>query len=60
MANLKITLVRGFAGKTEVQKANAQSLGLRKIGQSVIREDTPVYRGMIDKIRHMVTVEEAD
>ncbi|NEG96445.1 50S ribosomal protein L30 [Bifidobacterium primatium] len=60
MANLKITLIRGFAGKTAVQKANAQSLGLRKIGQTVIREDTPVYRGMIDKIRHMVTVEEAD
>ncbi|KAA8831096.1 MULTISPECIES: 50S ribosomal protein L30 [Bifidobacterium] len=60
MANLKITLVRGFANKTEVQKVNAKSLGLHKIGQSVIREDTPVYRGMINKIRHMVTVEEAD
>lgn len=60
MANLKITLIRGFAGKTDVQKANALSLGLHKIGQSVVREDTPVYRGMVAKIRHMVTVEEVD
>ena len=60
MANLKVTLIRGFAGKTDVQKETAKSLGLRKIGQSVIREDNPVYRGMIAKINHMVTVEEAD
>ncbi|MBT1166132.1 50S ribosomal protein L30 [Bifidobacterium simiarum] len=60
MANLKVTLIRGFAGKTEAQKETAKSLGLRKIGQSVIREDNPVYRGMIAKINHMVTVEEAD
>ena len=60
MANIKSTLVRGFAGKTQEQKDNARSLGLRKIGQSVIREDNPVYRGMVNKIRHMVTVEEAD
>ncbi|OZG50310.1 50S ribosomal protein L30 [Bombiscardovia coagulans] len=57
---LKVTLVRGFANQTQRQKVNAQSLGLRKIGQSVVIDDTPVYRGMIDKVRHLVTVEEAD
>ncbi|MBW3087957.1 50S ribosomal protein L30 [Bifidobacterium sp. 82T24] len=60
MANIKITLNRGFVGKTEAQKETAKSLGLHKIGQSVVREDNPVYRGMVAKIRHMVTVEEAD
>ena len=42
------------------QRATAKSLGLRKIGQSVIREDNSVTRGMILTVRHLVTVEEAD
>ncbi|RBP99408.1 50S ribosomal protein L30 [Bifidobacterium xylocopae] len=58
--HLKVTLVKGFANQTERQKVNARSLNLRKIGQSVVIDDTPVYRGMIDKVRHLVTVEEAD
>ena len=55
MANLKITLHHGLVNRTP-----AQSLGLRKIGQSVIREDNSVTRGMILTVRHLVTVEEAD
>jgi len=58
MANLKITLHHGLV--TPKQRATAQSLGLRKIGQSVIREDNSVTRGMILTVRHLVTVEEAD
>lgn len=55
---IKITLVKGLVGSTERQKVNVHSLGLHKIGQSVIREDTPVYRGMANRVRHLVTVEE--
>lgn len=57
---LKITLKKGLVGSTQVQKDNVHSLGLRKINQTVIREDTPVYRGMANKVRHLVTVEEID
>lgn len=57
---LKITLKKGLVGSTQVQKDNVHSLGLHKIHQTVIREDTPVYRGMANKVRHLVTVEEID
>ncbi|WP_018143432.1 50S ribosomal protein L30 [Alloscardovia criceti] len=57
---LKITLKKGLVGATQVQKDNVHSLGLRKINQSVVRDDTPVYRGMANKVRHLVTVEEID
>lgn len=60
MANLKITLHHGLVNRTPVQRATVKSLGLRKIGQSVIREDTPSTRGMILAVRHLVTVEEVD
>ncbi len=55
---LKITLVRSTIGRLANQKANARALGLRHPNQSVIRSDTPVIRGMINKIRHLVKVEE--
>lgn len=58
--HIKITLTKGLVHTTARQKENVKSLGLHKIGQSVIREDTPVYRGMANKVRHLVTVEEAD
>lgn len=58
--HIKITLTKGLVHSTEQQKENVKSLGLHKIGQSVVREDTPVYRGMANKVRHLVTVEEAD
>ncbi len=57
---LKITLKKGLAGSTQVQKDNVHSLGLHKIHQTVVRDDTPVYRGMANKVRHLVTVEEID
>jgi large subunit ribosomal protein L30 len=55
---LKITLVRSLVGHLSPQKANATALGLRKPNQSVVHADTPVIRGMINKIRHLVVVEE--
>ncbi|NEG69640.1 50S ribosomal protein L30 [Bifidobacterium choloepi] len=60
MAKLKITLVHGVCGANPKQRATVQSLALRKIGQSTVREDTKAVRGMIDVVRHLVTVEEVD
>lgn len=60
MANLKITLKRGLVHKTPKQRATIQTLGLHKIGQSVVREDNPTTRGLIAVVRHMVEVEEAE
>ncbi|UOQ49439.1 50S ribosomal protein L30 [Gracilibacillus caseinilyticus] len=55
---LEITLKRSVIGRSEVQKATVQTLGLKKIHQSVVREDTPVVRGMITKVSHLVDVKE--
>ena len=59
MSSVKITLVRGLAGCTEDQRATVHSLGLRKIRQSVVREDKPDVRGMVKKVLHLVKVEDA-
>jgi len=56
---LKITLVRGLVGTTKDQRATVRSLGLRKIRQSVVREDRPEVLGAVRKVLHLVKVEEA-
>lgn len=58
MGRLKITLRRGLAGTTQDQRATVRSLGLRKIRQSVVREDRPEVRGMVRKVLHLIDVEE--
>lgn len=58
MGNLKITLVRSIIKSKKGQKATVEALGLRKIGHSVTQKDNPQIRGMIDKIAHLVEVEE--
>lgn len=55
---LEITLKRSVIGRTETQKQTVQALGLKKIHQSVVREDTPSVRGMVNKVSHLVTVKE--
>ena len=55
---LLVTQVRSTIGVKANQRATLKSLGLRKIRQSVEREDTPQIRGMIHTVRHLVTVEE--
>lgn len=55
---LLITLVKSPIGYDKRQKGTVKALGLRKINQSVTQDDTPVIRGMIAKISHMVRVEE--
>ncbi|WP_182354914.1 50S ribosomal protein L30 [Flaviflexus huanghaiensis] len=56
---LKITQTKSTIGGTKKQRDTMLSLGLRKIGQSVEREDRPEVRGMIKVVSHLVTVEEA-
>lgn len=56
---LKVTQVRSGIGGTHRQRETLRSLGLRKIRQSVVREDSPTVRGMIATVAHLVTVEEA-
>ena len=55
---LKITQVRSTIGARWKQRESMRTLGLRKIRQSVIREDNPQTRGLIKTVHHLVTVEE--
>jgi large subunit ribosomal protein L30 len=55
---LRITLVRSTIGRPEDQKNSVKSLGLRKVNQTVIRNDDPSIRGICNKISHLVSVEE--
>ncbi|MGV0626155.1 50S ribosomal protein L30 [Mycolicibacter minnesotensis] len=60
MANLKITQVHGIIGARWKQRESLRTLGLRKIRQSVVREDNPQTRGLIRVVNHLVHVEEAE
>ncbi|WP_067729250.1 50S ribosomal protein L30 [Oceanobacillus damuensis] len=55
---LEITLTRSVIGGTAVQKKTVEALGLKKIRQSVVREDTPAVRGMVNRVSHLLTVKE--
>lgn len=55
---LEITLTRSVIGSKIGQKRTVQTLGLKKIRQSVVREDTDAVRGMVNKVSHLVTVKE--
>lgn len=58
MAMLKITQVRSRIGSNKRQKATLDTLGLRKMNQSVEREETPSVLGLIQAVSHLVKVEE--
>lgn len=55
-----MTQLRSTIGCKQNQRETMRSLGLRKIRQSVVREDSPQVRGMIATVRHLVTVEEVE
>lgn len=55
---LKITQRKGKVATKPKQRESLRSLGLKRIGHSVVREDTPVVRGQINAVRHLVEVEE--
>ena len=55
---LRITLTKSSIGYSERQKRTVRALGLRRMHQTVEQRDTPVIRGMIAKVKHLVTVDE--
>ena len=55
---LKITQIRSTIGRIKKQKEIIKALGIRKLYQSVMHEDTPQMRGMIEKVKHLIEVEE--
>jgi large subunit ribosomal protein L30 len=55
---LRITLTKSPIGYSERQKRTVWALGLRRMNQTVEQRDTPVIRGMIAKVQHLVTVDE--
>ena len=58
MAKVKITQVKSKNGATQRQIANLVSLGIHRLHQTVEVELTPVTKGMIEKVQHLVNVEE--
>jgi large subunit ribosomal protein L30 len=52
--------VRSEIGGTQPQRATLRGLGLKRIGDTVVKEDRPEIRGMIRAVTHLVTVEEVD
>jgi large subunit ribosomal protein L30 len=57
-ARIKVTLVKSTIGFNRTQARTVEGLGLRRIRHSVELADTPATRGMIHKVRHLVTVQE--
>lgn len=58
MAKLQITLVRSLIGRPETQRSTVQALGLRKLNQSVVHNDNPAIRGMVNQVGHLLKVTE--
>ena len=59
MAKIKVTKQKSAINRTKRQKLTLEALGLNKIGQTVEHYDTPNILGMINKVKHLVSVEEA-
>ena len=60
MAKLKVTLIHSASGHSPNQRATIRGLGLRKRHQSVVLEENPSVRGMIDTVAHLVEVERVE
>ncbi len=58
-SQIRVTLVRSLLGRPEKQRRVAKALGLTKSNQTVLHYDTPIIRGMVNKISHLLTVEVA-
>ncbi len=58
MANLRVTLVKSVIGSKKDQIATVEALGLKKIRDTKEHADNPQIRGMINKVKHLVKVEE--
>jgi len=60
LAKLQVTLVRSLIGRPETQRKTVNSLGLRKINQTVVHNDSPAIRGMVNQVNHLVSVQEVE
>jgi len=58
MAKLAITLKRSLIGSTQNQRRTVETLGLKKINSSVVKEDNDAVRGMINTVAHLIEVKE--
>ena len=59
MAKIKVTKLKSAINRTKRQKLTLEALGLKKIGQTVEHDATPNILGMVKKVEHLVSVEEA-
>jgi len=57
MAQIKITQTRSLCGQTKIQRATLKALGLQKISKSVVKDSNACILGMVEKVRHLVIVE---
>ena len=57
MAKIRITQIRSKSGKPERQKRTLEALGIRKMNQCVEHEATPQILGMVEKVKHLVRIE---
>ena len=60
MGRLKVRQVRSGIGRKQNQRDTLRSLGLKRIGDVVVKEDRPEIRGMLATVPHLITVEEVD
>jgi large subunit ribosomal protein L30 len=60
MTQLKVTQIKSRIGGKANQRDTLRTLGLKRIGDVVVKEDRPEIRGMVQTVRHLVTVEEVD
>jgi len=60
MAHLRVEQKKSTIGCTKTQRDTVRSLGLKRIGDVVVKEDRPEIRGMVHAVRHLVTVEEVE
>jgi len=60
MTRLKVTQTRSGIGGKQNQRDTLRSLGLKRIGDVVVKEDRPEIRGMVQTVTHLVAVEEVD
>jgi large subunit ribosomal protein L30 len=60
MSPLKVTQIRSVIGSKQNHKRTVRALGLKRIRDSRVHEDTPQIRGMVHKVQHLVRAEEVD
>ncbi|WP_420111173.1 50S ribosomal protein L30 [Pseudactinotalea sp.] len=60
MTQLKVTQTKSGIGGKQNQRNTLRTLGLKRVGQTVVVEDRPEFRGMVNTVAHLVTVEEVE